>query len=167
MHLCAREQIAQRLIELDMDVKEELAALKDNLVNDKYFLSNDIYDENVAACRAEIKQKIDMASQLLGRQEKNIKVEVEITNVIGYVKDPDNVLLYEEGRDKIASGSIQSSDIRYAMFVNSAVINPVQLLSLVSIEDTDSNDLTDAFELSLQTVNENERVYWIDTGIIV
>ncbi|SPT71333.1 Uncharacterized protein conserved in bacteria, putative virulence factor [Anaerobiospirillum thomasii] len=161
------EQIAQRLIELDMDVKEELAALNDNLVNDKYFLSNDIYDENVAACRAEIKHKIDMAAQLLGRQEKNIKVEVEITNVIGYVKDPDNVLLYEDGRDKIASGSIQSSDIRYAMFVNSAVINPVQLLSLVSIEDTDSNDLTDAFELSLQTVNENERVYWIDTGIIV
>ncbi|SPT70026.1 virulence factor SrfB [Anaerobiospirillum thomasii] len=161
------EQIAQRLIELDMDVKEELAALNDNLVNDKYFLSNDIYDENVSACRCEIEMQIDNASQLLQRQEKNIRVEVEITNVIGYVKDPGNILLYEEGRDNIMSESIDSSDIRYAMFSKDEAINPVQHLSLVSIEDSDSNDLTDAFELSLQTVNENERMYWIDTGIIV
>ena len=156
-------------IELNMDVVSDLKEILAKYDDDKYFLMHDVYDDNVLETKNQVKETIDFAAQTLANQRDNIRVSLCAKPVLGYVKNSFMAKSYKKALREIKNKDYK--DIRNAMFADDVTKYPVLICTLNDIRvekfsGGEGKSIKDAFEIVLQTVNENDKVYWIDSGIL-
>lgn len=163
------EAYANAQIELNMDVVSDINDILAKYDDDKYFLMHDVYDDNVLETKNQVQETIEFAAQTLANQRDNIKVSLSAKPVLGYVKNSFMAKGYRKALREIKNKDYK--DIRNAMFADDVTKYPVLICTLNDIRvekfsGGEGKSIKDAFEIVLQTVNENDKVYWIDSGIL-
>lgn len=182
-----KAEFVKRRLDLEMDLRAEISKMHDDLLSDKEYLSWDINDANYNAFNTDSLNMMKEANQAT-LDNLDIKVQIKVDRVVGYVKNTACVILYRDFIDHAKALKNSSNvyndyfdgqyDLRKEIFTTGVYrnrlsnIHPTLMCEIENLKIKTSNtngmqkNLKAVYELALQTVTASEKEFWVDNGTL-